>query len=106
MSCGLARRTLTTSESKHESIIGFTAIGAYTFDGEAVKIAGAWWVCGGRMGSYFCGYPYRPATAPGPGGGTTYKGPFTKEFLYEACADGPYLCKRSTQTYQPPRVYN
>ena len=28
------------------------------------------------MGFYFCGYPYRPTTALGVGGGTTYKGPF------------------------------
>ena len=54
--------------------ISFSAAGAYTFDAGAVKIAGKWWVCGGRMGYYFCGYPYRPATAPGEGGGTTYKG--------------------------------
>jgi hypothetical protein len=106
MSCGAARRTLTQSESRHDPIINFTADGAYTFDGGAVKIAGKWWVCGGRMGYYFCGYPYRPATAPGPGGGTTYKGPFTKEFVDEACADGSYLCKRHSQTFQPPRSYH
>jgi hypothetical protein len=105
MSCGAARRTLTRSESKHDQIINFTADGAYTFDAAAVKIAGKWWVCGGRMGYYFCGYPYRPATAHGIGGGTTYKGPFTKELVDEACGDGSYLCKRHAQTYQPPRSY-
>ncbi len=106
MSCGAARRTLTESESKHDTIINFTADGAYTFDAGAVKIAGKWWVCGGRMGYYFCGYPYRPATAPGTGGGTTYKGPFTKELVDEACADGSSLCKRDAQAYQPPRSYS
>jgi hypothetical protein len=105
MSCRAARETLAKSESKHDRIINFTADGAYTFDGGAVKIAGKWWVCGGRMGYYFCGYPYRPATALGEGGGTTYKGPFTKEFVDEACADGSSLCKRNAQTFQPPRSY-
>jgi hypothetical protein len=106
MSCGAARRTLTKSDPKHHPIINFTAMGAYTFDGFAVKIAGKWWVCGGRMGFYFCGYPYRPATAPGRGGGTTYKGPFTKELIYEACSTGPSLCKRHAQFDQPPRSYS
>ena len=105
MSCGAARRTLTRSESRHDTIINFTADGAYTFDGAAVKIAGKWWVCGGRMGYYFCGYPYRPAKAHRLGGGTTYKGPFTKEFVDEACADNSFLCKRNAQTVQPPRSY-
>ena len=105
MSCGAARRTLARSESKHDPIVDFTADGAYTFDAGAVKIAGRWWVCGGRMGFYFCGYPYRPATAPGQGGGTTYKGPFTKELTDEACADEPALCRRHAQLYQPPRKY-
>ena len=106
MSCGAARRTLTESESQHDPIINFTADGADTFDAGAVKIAGKWWVCGGRMGYYFCGYPYRPATAPGAGGGTTYKGPFTKELVDEACADGSSLCKSHAQTFQPPRSYS
>jgi hypothetical protein len=106
MSCGAARQTLTKSESRHDPIINFTADGADTFDAGAVKIAGKWWVCGGRMGYYFCGYPYRPATAPGVGGGTTYKGPFTKELVDETCADGSSLCARHAQTYQPPRSYS
>ena len=105
MSCRAADDTLTKSEFKHDPIINFTADGAYTFDSDAVRIAGKWWVCGGRMGYYFCGYPYRPATAPGAGGGTTYKGPFTKEFAYQACQYGPFLCKRRGQGYQPPRSY-
>ncbi len=105
MSCRAARDTLTKSESRHDPIINFTADGAYTFDAGAEKIAGEWWVCGGRMGYYFCGYPYRPATALGAGGGTTYKGPFTKEFIDEACGDGSSLCKRRAQSYQPPRSY-
>ena len=105
MSCGAARDTLRASESRHDSVINFTADGAYTFDGGALKIAGKWWVCGGRMGFYFCGYPYRPARAHGVGGGTTFKGPFTKEFIDEACADSSLLCKRRDQTYQPPRSY-
>jgi hypothetical protein len=105
MSCRAARQTLTQSESTHDAMINFTADGAYTFDAAAVKIAGKWWVCGGRMGYYFCGYPYRPATAPGAGGGTTYKGPFTKELVDEACANGSFVCKSRAQTYQPPRSY-
>ena len=105
MSCSAARDTIAKSESGHEPTINFTADGADTFDGGAVKIAGKWWVCGGRMGYYFCGYPYRPATAPGEGGGTTYKGPFTKELIDEACADGSYLCKSHDLIYQPPRSY-
>ena len=105
MSCRAARQTLTKSESKHDPMINFTADGAETFDAGAVKINGKWWVCGGRMGYYFCGYPYRPATAPGIGGGTAYKGPFTKEFVDEACADGSFVCKRHAQTYQPPSSY-
>jgi hypothetical protein len=106
MSCRAARATLSKSESRHNATIYFTADGANTFDGFAVKIAGKWWVCGGRMGYYFCGYPYRPATAPGVGGGTTYKGPFTREFVDESCGNGSYLCKRRAQTYQPPRSYH
>ncbi|MGN6868679.1 MAG: hypothetical protein ACTHMY_09780 [Solirubrobacteraceae bacterium] len=105
MSCGAARRTLAKSESRHVPIINFTADGADTFDAAAVKIDGRWWVCGGRMGYYFCGYPYRPATAPGIGGGTTYKGPFTKELVDEACANRTFQCKRHAQTVQPPLSY-
>jgi hypothetical protein len=105
MSCGAARGTLTESESRHHPIINFTADGAYTFDGGAVKISGKWWVCGGRMGFYFCGYPYRPARAHGVGGGTTFKGPFTKEFIDEACVNSSFLCKRQAQVFQPPRSY-
>lgn len=106
ISCRAARETLTESESRHDPIINFTADGANTFDAGAIKISGEWWVCGGRMGFYFCGYPYRPAWAPGVGGGTTYRGWFTKEFIDEACADSSYLCKRQEQTFQPPRSYH
>jgi len=106
MSCSAARATLTQSESTRNPIINFTADGADTFDGGAVKIAGKWWVCGGRMGFYFCGYPYRPATAPGSGGGTTYKGPFTKEFIDEACQDSSSLCQGKEQTVQPPLSFH
>jgi len=105
MSCRAARDTLAQSESTNDSIINFSADGADTFDAGAVKIAGKWWVCGGRMGYYFCGYPYRPATAPGAGGGTTYAGPFTKEFIDEACQDGSSLCLPKDQIFQPPRSY-
>jgi hypothetical protein len=105
MSCGAARDTLTASEARHLPTIDFTADGAYTFDGGAEKIDGEWWVCGGRMGFYFCGYPYRPATARGIGGGTTFKGPFTKELLFQACSDSSYACWRRTDIYQPPRSY-
>jgi hypothetical protein len=102
MTCGATRRTLRQSEAKHLQTIQFSADGNYTFDGGAVKLAGKWWVCGGRMGFYFCGYPYRPARAPGVGGGTTCKGPFTKEFIDEACTDSSYLCKRRVRIFQPP----
>jgi hypothetical protein len=105
MSCGAARETLTASNARHLPTIEFTADGAATFDGGALKIDGQWWVCGGRMGFYFCGYPYRPARAPGVGGGTTFKGPFTEEFMYQACKDNSYACWRRTQLYQPPRSY-
>lgn len=105
MSCRAARATLARSESRHDPTITFTADGAYTFDAEAVKIAGKWWVCGGRMGYYFCGYPYRRATAHGVGGGTTYRGPFTKEFVDQACAGNSSRCTRRAQTVQPPRSY-
>ena len=57
------------------------------------------------MGYYFCGYPYQPATAPGAGGCTTYKGPFTKELIDEACEDSSSLCKRQDQIYQLLRSY-
>jgi hypothetical protein len=100
MSCRAARSVLSKSEAKHVKTITFTADGANTFDAAAVKIAGKWWVCGGRMGYYFCGYPYRLARAHGIGGGTTYKGPFTKEFVDEACADAGSLCRRRTLTFQ------
>jgi hypothetical protein len=105
MSCSAARTTLAMSESRHLKVITFTADGAYTFDGGAEKINGKWWVCGGRMGFYFCGYPYRPARAPGQGGGTTFKGPFVKEFVDEACQDDASLCRRQAQIFQPPRAY-
>jgi hypothetical protein len=105
MSCGAARRTLKKSEARHIPTITFTADGANTFDAAALKIDGKWWVCGGRMGYYFCGYPYRPATAPGIGGGTTYKGPFTKEFVDVACTLGGSQCKRHVQAFQPPLSY-
>jgi hypothetical protein len=105
MSCGASRRTLRKSEARHIPTIIFTADGANTFDAAALKIDGKWWVCGGRMGYYFCGYPYRPARAPGIGGGTTYKGPFTKEFVDVACTLGGSVCKRHVQAFQPPLSY-
>ena len=105
MSCRSARDTLAKSEFRHAPTINFTADGADTFDADAVKIAGKWWVCGGRMGDYFCGYPYRPATAPGVGGGTTYKGPFTKEFGEKACQANSSLCGPRDQAFQPPSSY-
>jgi hypothetical protein len=50
MSCRAARDTLKESESRHDPTINFTADGADTFDTDAMKITGKWWVCGGRMG--------------------------------------------------------
>jgi len=105
MSCREARYTLKEDFRPHLKTIFFTAVGADTDDGDAERIDGRWWVCGGRMGYYFCGYPYRPARAPGPGGGTTYKGPFTKEVVETLCGDGYRLCGRRSQTYQPPLSY-
>jgi hypothetical protein len=107
MSCREARYTLKEKSQafRRHLTIFFTAVGAATDDGLAVRIDGRWWVCGGRMGYYFCGYPYRPAWAPGPGGGTTFKGPFTKEVVNTLCGDGYRLCGRRSQIYQPPLSY-
>ena len=88
MSCAQARRILGGAINPHAKHINLTADGGATGDAGPVRIGGRWWVCGGRMGSYFCGYPYRPAYVSGTGGGTTWKGPFTKESAYNACSAG------------------
>ena len=69
MSCARARTILAGAINRHAKHINLTADGAATGDAGPVLIGGRWWVCGGRMGFYFCGYPYRPAYASGPGGG-------------------------------------
>lgn len=43
--------------------------------------------------------------AAGVGGGTTYKGPFTKEFVDQAGAGSSSRCARRAKTVQPPRSY-
>ena len=88
MSCAQARTILAGAINPHAKHINLTADGAATGDAGPVLIDGRWWVCGGRMGFYFCGYPYRPAYISGTGGGTTWKGPFTRESDYNACSVG------------------
>ncbi len=88
MSCARARTILAGAINPHARHIELTADGAATGDAGPVLIGGRWWVCGGRMGFYFCGYPYRPAYVSGTGGGTTWKGPFTEESDYNACSAG------------------
>ena len=101
LSCATARTVLHESVAPRAKTIGFTADGANTGDSGAVRINGRWWVCGGRMGSYFCGYPYRPARVGGIGGGTTFKGPFTEQIGYYACADAPGMCKARETVWLP-----
>jgi hypothetical protein len=81
MSCRAAY-TLKEDFRPHLETISFTAAGSETDDGDTERIDGRWWVCGGRMGYYFCGDRYRPARVPGLGGGTTFKGPFTEEVVW------------------------
>jgi len=88
MSCAQARTALAGAINPNAKHIELTADGAATGDAGPVLIDGRWWVCGGRMGFYFCGYPYRPAYVSGTGGGTTWKGPFTEESDYSACSAG------------------
>ena len=66
MSCAQARTILAGAINPHAKHINLTADGAATGDAGPVLIDGRWWVCGGRMGIYFCGYPYRPAYISGP----------------------------------------
>ena len=65
MSCAQARTILAGAINPHAKDINLTADGAATGDAGPVLIDGRWWVCGGRMGFYFCGYPYRPAYVSG-----------------------------------------
>jgi hypothetical protein len=99
LSCAAASRVVRGSFSRHAKRIQFTGDGADTFDGGAVRIGGQWWVCGGRMGYYFCGYPYRPAQAPT---GTSYTGPFTRSAVFETCDVNPG-CPANSQLFQPPK---
>ncbi len=89
ISCRAAKKVLADRGRPNVKAIMFTAPGTDAGT-HAYRIDGKWWVCGGLMGNYFCEYPYRPARV---GGGTTYKGPFTKAIWYEVCADGAYLCR-------------
>lgn len=101
LSCAAAKNVLIGSEAPHLKTIMFTADGAATDDGYAVRLSGAWWVCGGRMGDYFCGYPYRPARVGGPGGGTTFKGPFTKDVAFYACSFVRGICGAKGTVWLP-----
>jgi hypothetical protein len=103
MSCATARRDVAVANDPKAKRITLTADGASTGDADPVLIDGRWWVCGGRMGYYFCGYPYRPARASGVGGGTTWRGPFTEEAAYNACSVAPNACRATDTVYLPSR---
>lgn len=103
MSCATARSVAAAAANPHAKTITLTADGADTGDAGPVLISGHWWVCGGRMGAYFCGYPYRPARASGPGGGTTWRGPFTKEAAYNACSLERGACGATDSLWLPSR---
>ncbi len=78
MSCAQARRILAGAVNPHAKHINLTADGAATGDAAPVLIDGRWWVCGGRMGFYFCGYPYRSAYVSGTGGANHLEGSLHK----------------------------
>jgi hypothetical protein len=103
MSCASARRAVVVATNPKTKRITLTADGASTGDAGPVLIDGHWWVCGGRMGAYFCGYPYRPAHVSGPGGGTTWRGPFTKEAAYNACSVQRGACGTTDSVWLPSR---
>jgi hypothetical protein len=79
LSCAAAKAVVVGSANPHAHVINFGP----GWDGGAIKISGHYWVCTGQMGTYNCGYPYRPATVHGELG---YKGPFTKDVAYETCS--------------------
>jgi len=79
MSCAAARNVVTASDSPHVHVMDFGP----GWDGGAVRINGRYWVCTGQMGSYNCGYPYRPRKVNGEQG---YKGPFAKDVEYRTCS--------------------
>jgi hypothetical protein len=54
MSCSQARTILAGAINPHARHINLTADGAATGDAGPILIDGRWWVCGGRMGFYFC----------------------------------------------------
>jgi hypothetical protein len=97
MSCAAASGVVRGSYSRHARRIGFTGDGADTFDGGVVRIGGQWWVCGGRMGYYFCGFPYRPAQTPT---GTSFSGPFTRSAVFQTCGVSPG-CPAKSWLFQP-----
>ena len=69
------------------------------WDGGAVRYKGKDWVCTGQMGTYNCGYPYRPYH---PHGQTGYKGPFTKDVVFYTCSgQGSPGCPAKTKFYNP-----
>ena len=69
------------------------------WDGAAVRYQGKDWVCTGQMGTYNCGYPYRPYH---PHGQTGYKGPFTKDVVFYTCSgQGNPGCPAKTKFHNP-----
>jgi hypothetical protein len=78
MSCAAARKVVTKSDHAPVEVLLTVAGG-----GEVMRIAGQNWVCGGLMGYYNCGYPYRPKRVDGQKG---YEGPFTKDVGYQTCS--------------------
>jgi hypothetical protein len=96
MSCAAARKVVKASSNPHARVIDFGP----GWDGAAVRINGHYWVCTGLMGSYNCGYPYRPRTLDGSEG---YKGPFTKDVEFDTCSlnEPGGRCPKTTEFAQP-----
>jgi len=94
MSCAAARTVVKGASNPHAHVIAFGP----GFDGGAVRINGRYWVCTGQMGSYNCGFPYRPRKVNGVQG---YKGPFTRDVEYVTCSVVAAGCPGSVQFTQP-----
>jgi|GEM_PF-4120455 hypothetical protein len=97
MSCAAARNVVTASDSPHARVINFGP----GWDGGAVRINSRYWVCTGQMGSYNCGYPYRPREVDGERG---YKGPFTMDVEYRTCSAIVHAgsgCAKTVEFSQP-----
>lgn len=97
MSCAAAREVVKASDNPHAQIINFGP----GWDGAAIRIGAHYWVCTGLMGSYECGYPYRPRKVDGSRG---YRGPFTKDVKYETCSviePASSRCPKTVEFTQP-----